>query len=258
MNRSQGEKRGLCDAICLWKVGFVDCRRYSVATFAMPTEAFLLPPFFDYAATFFAAIGGALVAARRGYDIIGIFILALVTATGGGLLRDGLFLQEGTPLLLRTPVYLTLVGVAAIAVVVFGKRVSTLPGFQHVVSVVDALSLGAYAVVGMNLSFNKHLNIPAAVLVGMVNATGGGMLRSVLGAREPQLFRPGKLEAVAALIGCAVFVSLRQGMDVQPTTAAWITILVVFLVRILSVAYGVETRAIRSFESEWRSDRPLP
>ena len=224
----------------------------------MPPDAFLLPPFFDYSATFCWAISGALVGARRGYDIVGVFILALVSSTGGGLIRDGLFLQEGTPLLLRTPTYLSIVGVATLLVILLGKRVPSLPGFQRIVAIFDALGLGAYAVVGMNLSLVKGLNPAAAMLVGMVNATGGGILRSVLTAREPHLLRPGKLEAVAALIGCAVYMGLRMSGLASPTQAAWITIVVVFLVRLASVAYGLSTSPVKSFEDEWSQERPLP
>lgn len=224
----------------------------------MPDNAFLLPPSFDYAATFFWAISGALVGARRGYDVIGIFIIALVSSTGGGLLRDGIFLQDGPPLLLKTPVYLILIASATFIVMLFGKRVTTLPGFTRIVAIFDALGLGTYAVVGMNLALLKGLNIPAAILVGMVNATGGAVLRSVLVGREPQLFRPGKLEAVAAFIGCLLYAGLRTGNAASPTTAAWITIIAVFLVRVASLAYGVTTRPVQSFEEEWRHERPLP
>jgi uncharacterized membrane protein YeiH len=204
----------------------------------MPQDVFLLPPFFDYAATLLWAISGALVGARRGYDVIGVFILAFVSAAGGGLLRDGLFLQDGTPLLLRSPVYLSLIAGATAVVMTFGKRVPSLPGFQRIVDVVDAMGLGAYAVVGMNLSLVKGLNPPAAMLVGMVNATGGAILRSVISGREPHLFRPGKLEAVAALLGCGLF-----------------TIVAVFVIRLWSVAFGVSTRPVPSFEEDWRDGR---
>lgn len=77
-----------------------------------PSGFFQLPLWLDYGATFLWAISGALVAARRGYDIAGVFTIALVTATGGGLLRDGLFLQNGPPELVQSPAYLVLVVVA--------------------------------------------------------------------------------------------------------------------------------------------------
>lgn len=221
-------------------------------------EVFLLPPFFDYAATFCWAISGALVAARRGYDVIGIFILAMVSSTGGGLLRDGLFLQDGPPALVQSPVYLELVAAATAVVMLFGKRVHTLPGVKRIVSVVDALGLGAYAVVGMNRATALGLNLPGVVLVGMVNAVGGGILRSVIVGREPHLFRPGALEAMAALIGCGLYVLLRRALEFGPTTSAWITIAAVFLIRVASVAYRVETRAMRDFEDEWKTLPPAP
>ena len=75
----------------------------------MHAKAFLLPPFFDYSATFLWAISGAVLGARRGYAIIGIITIALVSSTGGGLLRDGLFIQDGPPVLVRTQVYLWLI-----------------------------------------------------------------------------------------------------------------------------------------------------
>ena len=55
--------------------------------------------YFDFAATFLWASSGAVLAAQRGYDLTGIFAIALVSACGGGLLRDGLFLQAGPPML---------------------------------------------------------------------------------------------------------------------------------------------------------------
>ena len=222
----------------------------------MPPNEFLLPPFFDYAATFFWAISGGLVAARRGYDIIGIFILAMVSSTGGGLLRDGLLLQDGPPVLVRTPVYLELVAAATGVVILFGKRVQKLPGFQRIVSIVDALGLGAYAVVGMNRATAVGLDLLGVIFVGMVNAVGGSVLRSVLAGREPHLFRPGKFEAVAAFIGCGVFVVLRRILEVAPTSAAWITIVAVFVIRLVSVTYGVETKALRDFQDEWNQNNP--
>lgn len=119
-------------------------------------------------------------------------------------------------------------------------------------SLVDALGLGAYAVVGMNRATALGLTSLGVVLVGMVNAVGGSILRSVLVGREPHLFKPGTLEAVAALIGCGIFLSLTRTGWVEQTVAAWITIVTVFVIRALSVHFGVETRALRAFEDEWR------
>ena len=213
----------------------------------MDPHAFLLPPFFDYAATFLWAVSGALMGARRGYDFVGIFILSMVSATGGGLLRDGLFLQDGPPVLVRSNVYLGIVAAGTILVMSFGKRVEKFKGFEALVSLVDALGLGAYAVVGTNRAMILGLSLPGSVLVGMVNAVGGAILRSVLVAREPHLFKPGALEAAAALIGCGIFVLLVETSWLDETRAAWVTIAAVFVIRVLSVRYRLQTRALSDF-----------
>ena len=225
---------------------------------AQTHEVFLPPPIFDYGATFLWAVSGALLAARRGYDVIGMLILALVSATGGGLLRDGLFLQDGPPLVVQSPWYLGLVVLATLFVVLFGRRVQQVKAFDRLVIMVDALGLGAYAVVGISRASALGLSLLGVVLVGMVNAVGGSVLRSILLVREPHLFRPGTLEAVAALIGCFVFILLEQFLGVDQLLAAWITILLVFLIRALSLRYGIRTRALPWFEEEKNKPRSVP
>lgn len=220
-------------------------------------DTFLLPPAFDYGATLLWAVSGALLAARQGYDVIGMGMMALVSSTGGGLLRDGLFLQDGPPLLVESPVYLALVAVGTLLVLVFGRYLRRMP-FDKLVNLVDALGLGAYAVVGMNRASALGLSLLGVILVGMVNAVGGAVLRSVLIAREPALFRPGTLMAVAALIGCVVFVTLKGPLGVDQTRAAWITIAIVFTIRALSLRYHIETKPLAGFSDEWKSGGSAP
>src|SRR6185369_2838293 len=129
----------------------------------MPVPAadlFTIPRYFDYGATFVWAFSGGLLGARSGFDFVGVAALALVSATGGGLLRDGIFLQNGPPALVRTPVYLTIVLAAALLVLVSGARLNRQTYTSRLVHAVDALGLGAYAVVGMQLSLQAGLSVP--------------------------------------------------------------------------------------------------
>src|SRR5271165_2964578 len=103
---------------------------------AIQEQAFLLPRYFDYTATFLWAISGALLGARRGYAILGIATVALVSSVGGGLLRDGIFLQT-IPVLLTTPIYLYIIVVAVLLVVFFGARVQHWRHLGHIVSLID-------------------------------------------------------------------------------------------------------------------------
>lgn len=217
----------------------------------MHAKAFLLPPFFDYSATFLWAISGAVLGARRGYAILGIITIALVSSTGGGLLRDGLFIQDGPPVLVRTQVYLWLIAAAVLIVVLFGRWVERMPGFLKGIVLIDALGLGAYAVVGMDRALAAGISLPGVVVVGMVNAVGGGILRDVLMNQEPDMFKPGTLDQASALAGCLLFLALIETLGLPQFWAAWITIAAVFGLRLLAIRYRIESRPLGDFRAYW-------
>jgi uncharacterized membrane protein YeiH len=206
---------------------------------------FHLPIYFDYPATFLWAVSGAILAARRGYDIAGIFAIALVSATGGGLLRDGFFLQGGPPALVRTPIYLELVAAGTLLVIFVGRKLHRTDLYGSVIRTADAFGLGAYAVVGMQLAASKGLSAPALCLIGVINAVGGGVLRDVLLHREPEVFRPGTLASVAALAGCLLYLLLTDVFHADPSTAGWSAVVLTFIIRFVSIYLRLETRPVR-------------
>jgi uncharacterized membrane protein YeiH len=203
--------------------------------------------YFDVGASFIWAVSGALLAARRGYDLTGICAVALVSSTGGGLLRDGIFLQQGPPAMLLTPIYIVAAALAGLIVWALGSKARVLAVLHRCAGLVDAVGLGAFAVVGMQLALRVGIPIAGVVLVGAVNAVGGSVLRSLLLFEIPEVFRPGELTALASLFGCLVHVALTVGLHVEPKVAAALTIVVVALLRGGSVRYGFRTRAARGF-----------
>jgi uncharacterized membrane protein YeiH len=206
---------------------------------------FLLPIYFDYPATFLWAVSGATLAARRGYDVAGIFTIALVTATGGGVIRDAVFLQGAPPVLVRTPIYLELVASGALLVMLVGRYLHKTDLYSRVTGISDALGLGAYAVVGMQLAEAKGLAPVAVCLVGVVNAVGGGVLRDVLMRDEPEVFRPGTLTAVAALAGCVLYLLLTHTFRLDFSLAGWCAVALTFIVRFASIYFRLTTRPVR-------------
>jgi uncharacterized membrane protein YeiH len=220
----------------------------------MNGNTFVLPPYFDYGATFLWALSGALLGARKGYAITGILSVAFVSSLGGGLLRDGFFLQSGPPQVLRSGGYLSLVALAVLLILIAGGRIQRWRHLQHLVSMVDAVGLGAYAVVGMNLALAADLSLPGVVLVGLVNAVGGGILRDVLMRREPGMFLPGTLEESLALLGCLLFVALVRGAGLEQGVAAWVTIALIFLVRLLAIRFRIRSRPLPGFREYWQHE----
>lgn len=216
---------------------------------------FSLPAWFDFSATFIWALTGALLAARRHYDIAGISALAFVSATGGGLLRDGIFLQQGPPLILRTWVYLALVLAAATIVRMAGGRIQRIPYFDRTINVVDALGLGGFAVVGAQLSLLAGLSPPAAAFVGVINATGGGVLRDLMLHREPAIFKPGPPVALAALGGALLYMALTLGLAFSEPISGFVAVVAVFLLRIAALRYRWHTTSAGGFDGVNEAER---
>lgn len=195
---------------------------------------FVLSIWFDLAATFLLAVTGALRAKQKGYDIVGILALAFATGAGGGLIRDSLFLNT-TPVVITDSRYLMVITAAALLGFVFGERLNR---FRLVFVMFDALGLGTYTVVGAEKSLNQGLMVVACILIGVVNAVGGGLLRDVLAREEPMLFKPSEFYAIAAFLGSVVFVFLALWAQVPAAHAAFASIAVTFLFRILSLRFG--------------------
>jgi uncharacterized membrane protein YeiH len=206
---------------------------------AVPAR-FELPIAFDVAAAFLFAVTGALSAVRKRYDLVGVLVLAFVTGLGGALLRDGLFLQTGPAAVLTDWRYLGGVLAGAVAGSYFARHLHRLKLFFVVV---DALALGAYAMVGAQKSLALGLPPVSASLVGVVNAVGGGMLRDVLVREEPLIFKPGEFYALAALAGCVVYIGLVTRLGVPESVAALAGASAAFSVRLLSIRLGWRTGA---------------
>jgi len=206
------------------------------------SAAFQLPVWFDLGAIFAFALTGALAAIKRGYDIVGVVSLAIVSGIGGGLIRDGLFLQQvGATPLLSNPNYLYVIGAAVAGSVVLGERVRR---FHRLIAVVDAVGLGAYACFGVQKALQFGLAPTAAVFIGVVNAVGGGILRDLLTREEPLVFKPGQFYVLTALAGAVTFVFLTAQFELAPTRAAWAAIVLTFVFRALTIRFNWRSEAV--------------
>ncbi len=199
---------------------------------------FQLPLAIDLAATILLGLTGGLTAIRRGYDFVGLSALAFVTGVGGGLIRDSMFINHGPPVIATDERYLYAVAIAALLARLLRTRIER---FHHFIAHADALGLGAYAVVGAQKALLFGLSAPAAVLVGVVNAAGGGLLRDIISGEAPLVFKPGQFYVLAALFGSTVFVVIERQTAIPPVYAAAITIPVTFLLRALAIRFNWRT-----------------
>jgi uncharacterized membrane protein YeiH len=209
---------------------------------------FLLPIHFDLAATFLMAMTGVWAASRRGYDAVGAFTLAFVSGVGGGLLRDSIFLAK-TPAVMQDSRYLMAV-LAAVLVAGALQRVAL--RFERLMAYVDAVAIGVYAVVGADKALVAGIAPLGAVVIGMVNATGGGLIRDILVREEPLMFKPGQLYVFAALGGVIVFVVLLTSHRYASQEGAAIAILVTVLLRLLAIRLNWTTTPVTSWEAHFK------
>jgi uncharacterized membrane protein YeiH len=152
----------------------------------------------DLAGVLVFAISGAIAGARRKMDIVGMFALALVTATGGGTLRSLLIGDLPVPFL-RTPWPLALT-LAATLLTYFAEQ-AVEQRFTKPLRLFDALGLGVFLSTGMAVSLNLGQPWWAALFLGCVTAVFGGVLRDLLRQEVPLVFQPAELYTTAALIG---------------------------------------------------------
>jgi uncharacterized membrane protein YeiH len=200
-----------------------------------------LPVAIDLGATVLFSITGAMVGIRRHYDPIGVFVLALACGLGGGLLRDGIFIQGGPPVAMQDGSYMLAVLVGCLAATLFFQHMERL---SKPFLVIDALATGAYGVVGASKAFEAGLAVPACIFVGVVNAVGSGLIRDVLVREESLMLKPGQFYVVASVLGVSGFVVLSGFFHAPPVPSAIAAIAITFVFRLLAIFFDWKTTSV--------------
>lgn len=177
------------------------------------------------------AISGALTAANKRFDLMGVSIIAFVTALGGGTIRDVLIgAQPVGWMQSKWPLIAVLVGVTL--AFIFRKKLQYL---RKTFFLFDAIGLGVFAIGGLEKALSFNIDPIYAIMCAMITGTMGGLLRDVLCNDVPLIFRK-EIYATAALIGASLYLSMDLlGLDSQINSIT--SILVVIAVRILAVRY---------------------
>ncbi len=192
-----------------------------------------IPLWIDLLAVFIAGLSGSLIATRNKFDVAGVMVVTMVSALGGGLIRDVL-IGAGPPAALRNPDYLYTAFAAAAVGFVFRQYVSRVN--QWFVPI-DAAALGLYTFVGMQKGLNFDLPVLTAMLLGVITATGGGLLRDLLSGEVPNVLRPGHLTMTAAIVGALVYAVLHA-LGIPGYIDVWIVVTVVMALRLASEFFG--------------------
>jgi uncharacterized membrane protein YeiH len=196
--------------------------------------------FLELLGTFAFALNGALTAAQVArLDIVGVLTLGIITAVGGGIIRD-LLIGAIPPEAFTTWLFLTIAAIGALVVFFLGARLAR---FKSAITVMDAAGLSLFCVTGATKALSFGLGPAQAALLGMIAAVGGGTLRDMLIGRLPPILSTG-LYAIPALVGAIVAVlAVRMGFYNLP--AAAVAVGSCFLIRMLGVRYNLNAPAMR-------------
>jgi uncharacterized membrane protein YeiH len=186
----------------------------------------------DLVGTAAFAASGAWVGVRKRMDLFGVLVLGMVTAVGGGTLRD-LLLGDTPPFSLKDESYIYIA--ISVSLIVFANRVR-FKLLEKPLLYFDAVGLGTFVVIGTTKALDFQLGWLGAILMGVMTGTAGGVFRDVLANQVPLILRR-EIYASACVAGGALLVILEQS-GAGRLVAALLAAGTVITVRLLAIRYG--------------------
>jgi uncharacterized membrane protein YeiH len=195
--------------------------------------------YLDLAGVAVFAASGVLAARDRDLDLLGVLVVAVITAIGGGTLRD--LLLDRHPIFWITDVWYLVVIIASAMCTIVYLRVRPPPGATLLVA--DALGLALFALSGAQVAEAAHCPPLIVVLMGTMTGVTGGILRDVITAQVPLMLQR-EIYATAAIAGVAVYLAL-QALGVPHAPAVGAGMAVVVALRLLAIRWGVHLPVFR-------------
>ena len=197
----------------------------------------------EYLGTFAFAISGIRLASAKRFDWFGAYVVGLVTAIGGGTIRD--LLLNVTPFWILNPSYLIVTGLALLSVILFGKYIIRL---NNTFFIFDAIGLGLFVVVGIEKSLLAGFPFWVVIMMGLITGSAGGVIRDILINEVPLIFRK-DIYALACVIGGLVyFVCFKFNCNSEITQL--LAAFSIILTRILAVRFHISIPVLKGNDDD--------
>ncbi len=183
---------------------------------------------------------GIFEARRLKMDLVGVYAVAMITAFGGGTVRDLLLQRHPLFWIQSWPYALAILVLSLVSVLILKQiRDRKSKALILIVTIFDALGLGLFSVLGAAYSLQVYPKLYfIAVIMGVITGCVGGVIRDIIGNKVPTVFGKSQLYATCSVAGCVMYILLEwQGLPAEvsvPLSAA-----VTFAVRMLAVRYNV-------------------
>ncbi|MGH8443643.1 MAG: trimeric intracellular cation channel family protein [Solimonas sp.] len=201
----------------------------------------------DFAGVGVFAISGALAAGRKRLDLVGVIVIATVTATGGGTLRD--LLMNRTIFWFADPAYLIAIFVAAPLTMLY-VRYRDPPERQ--LEIADALGLAMFSISGARIAESAQLPGLIVIVIAVITGTFGGVVRDVLCNEIPMILQRGKMYASTVVAGASGYV-LVQKLGVDRNVAAFAGMGGIVALRLAAIWWNL---TLPVFDLDRRRDKP--
>ena len=185
----------------------------------------------DILGTIAFAISGTLAAMHKRLDLFGVFIIAFVTAVGGGTLRD-ILIDRTLVSWMQDLNYVYAIIAATIFAIIIRRKIAYL---RTSLFLFDTIGLGIFTIIGTEIGIQEQLHPVITVILGTLTATFGGVLRDILCNEIPVIFKK-EIYAMACIAGAITFIILSN-LEINTNTNYIITTLIVIIIRLVAVKF---------------------
>jgi len=185
----------------------------------------------DLLGTIAFAVSGALIAMNKKFDPFGVFIIAFVTAVGGGTLRDVLIGKEPVSWMQQT-YYVYTILITVVLTIIFRKKIRHLSKSMFLF---DTIGLGVFTIIGTEMGIQANFKPIISVALGTMSAAFGGVLRDILCNQIPVIFRK-EIYATAAIAGALTYLVLHE-IGVNSSIIYVSTTSIVIAIRLVAVKF---------------------
>lgn len=199
----------------------------------------LLTLFLGFAGTFVFALSGIELASKKQVDWFGAYLVGLVTAVGGGTIRD--ILLDVSPFWMQDGSYFTITGLALLATLLFKEKLFKWKGTLFLF---DAIGLGLFTIIGISKSVEFGLPFLICIVMGVITGSIGGLIRDVLLNEVPLLLRK-DIYAFACVVGGLVyFLCLRLSISLPVTEL--ISSCVIIIIRVIVIRFHLQLPMLKA------------
>lgn len=209
--------------------------------------ALTFPSIIEILGTLAFAISGIRLASAKRFDWFGAYVVGLITAIGGGTIRD--LLLDTTAFWMLNSIYLTVTAVALLLVIIFGRYLIRL---NNTFFIFDTIGLALFVVVGIQKTIAADFPFWIAIIMGTITGAAGGVLRDILINEVPLIFRK-EIYAMACVFGGIVY-WICYRLDCAPHLTQILTALTVIATRIVAVKYKLSLPRLKGDEEVEESE----